>query len=66
MSMYQIPKFPLVAELSDLTNCLNQMGDRPLKLIADKVDKEFNEFEWDTPKWSYVQDNGIIEDKKLL
>ncbi|MDI6791315.1 MAG: hypothetical protein QME81_00380 [bacterium] len=42
------------------------MGERPLKLIADKVYKEFNETEWNIPKWSFAPNNGTIEDKKLL
>lgn len=66
MRKIQTPKFPLIAELNDLSNCLNQMGEKPLKLIAERVYKEFNETEWDTPKWSFEQDNGIIENKKLL
>lgn len=66
MSKIQTPKFPLIAELNDLANCLNQMGERPLKLIANKVYKKFNETEWNVPKWSFAQDDGIIEDKKLL
>jgi len=66
MNKTQTPKFPLAAELHDLAACLNQMGERPLKLIADKVYKRFNESNWNTPKWSFVQKNGIIEDKKLL
>lgn len=66
MRQIQTPKFPLIAELNDLAECLNQMGEKPLKLIAEKAYKKFNEIEWDTPKWSFVQNNGIIEDKKLL
>ena len=66
MSKIQTPKFPLVAELKDLSKCLNRVGERPLKLIADKVYKKFNETEWDVPKWSFASDNGIIQDKKLL
>ena len=66
MRQVQTPKFPLIAELNDLANCLDHLGNRPLKLIAEKVYKKFNEVKWDTPKWSFVQVNGIIEDKKLL
>ena len=66
MSKIQTPKFPLVAELNDLADCLNQMDERPLKLIADKVYKKFNETEWDVPIWFFTSNNGIIEDKKLL
>lgn len=66
MKENQAPRFPLIAELNDLANCLNQLGEKPLKLIAEKVYRKFNEVEWDTPKWSFVQNNGIIEDKKLL
>jgi len=66
MRQVQTPKFPLIAELNDLANCLDRLGNRPLKLIAEKVYRKFNEVKWDTPKWSFVQDNGIIEDKKLL
>ena len=66
MKENQIPRFPLIAELNDLANCLNQLGEKPLKLIAEKVYRKFNEVEWDTPQWSFMQNNGIIEDKKLL
>jgi hypothetical protein len=66
MSKIQTPKFPLVAELNDLANCLNRIGERPLKLIADKVYKKFKETEWDVPKWSFSSSNGILRDKKLL
>lgn len=66
MSKIQTRKFPLVAELNDLANCLNRMGGRPLKLIADKIYKKFNETEWNVPKWSFTSDNGIIQDKKLF
>jgi hypothetical protein len=66
MKENQTPRFPLIAELNDLANCLNQLGEKPLKLIAEKVYRKFNEVEWDTPKWSFVQNNGIIEHKKLL
>ncbi len=66
MSETKTSKFPLIAELNDLTNCLEQMGDRPLKLIADMVCRKFGETEWDKPQWSYVHREGIIEDRKLL
>lgn len=66
MRKIKTPRFPLIAELNDLTNCLNQLGEKPLKLIAEKVCKRFKEVEWDTPKWSCVKNNGVIEDKKLF
>jgi hypothetical protein len=66
MSKIQILDFPLIAELNDLKHCIEKMGERPLKLIADGVYKKYNETEWDTPKWSFIEKNGIIEDKKLL
>lgn len=66
MSKIKTRKFPLIAELNDLADCLSQMGERPLKLIADRVYKKFKETKWNAPKWSFVQTNGIIEDKKLL
>jgi len=66
MKENQAPRFPLIAELNDLANCLNQLGEKPLKLIAEKVYRKSNEVEWDTPKWSFVQNNGIVENKKLL
>lgn len=66
MSKSNPPKFPLVAEMNDIINCLNRLGERPLKLVADKACKEFNETEWNMPKWSFTSANGLIEDKKLL
>jgi hypothetical protein len=66
MDKSQISEFPLIVELNDLSKCLKQMGERPLKLIAERVCKEFGESEWDTPEWSFEQQNGIIEDKKIL
>lgn len=66
MNKVQSPKFPLIAELDDLANCLNQLGERPLKLIADKVYRKFHETKWNAPKWSFAQDNGTIKEKKLL
>jgi len=66
MGKIQTPKFPLIAELNDLTDCISQLGERPLKLIAERAYKKFNESKWNVPKWSFVQGNGIIKDKKLL
>jgi hypothetical protein len=66
MDNAQVPQFPLIAELGDLINCLDRMNEKPLKLIADKVCKEFKETLWDRSKWTFVQDNGIVEEKMLL
>ena len=66
MSNVKTPEFPLVAEFGDLADCLRQMGQRPLKLVANKAQKRLKESEWNSPKWSFVEDNGVIKDKKLL
>jgi hypothetical protein len=66
MDKIKTPKFPLIAELNDLTHGLSKIGERPLKLIANKIYRKFNETKWNAPKWSFVQDNGIMKDKKLL
>ncbi|MDD5772446.1 MAG: hypothetical protein PHX78_03170 [bacterium] len=66
MRKNQKQQFPLIAELNDLTNCLNQMGTKPLKLIANKVYREVKETKWDVPMWSFISNKGIIKDKKLL
>lgn len=66
MSKTYPPKFPLIAKLGDITNCLDRMGESPLKLVAGKVCKKFNESEWNISEWSFKTMNGLIEDKKLL
>jgi hypothetical protein len=58
------PRFPLLAERHDLSKCLTLMGERPLKLVANKLFK--NESLWDEPKWSFTSTKGRVEDKKLL
>jgi len=62
----ETPNFPLLAELSDLTNCLRLMGQKPLKLVAKRVYEQFNESEWDVSKWSFKLSEGTIIDRKLL
>jgi hypothetical protein len=57
-------KFPLMAELDDLVECLTLMGRRPLKLIANELRE--TESRWDKPKWSFVSSKGEIQDIKLL
>ena len=66
MSDLKTPKFPLAAEFSDLKDCLKQMGERPLKLVAEKVQKRLKESPWNVPRWTFAQDDGIITDRKLL
>ncbi|GAH45520.1 unnamed protein product, partial [marine sediment metagenome] len=58
------PKFPLIAELSDLTKCLNLLGQRPLKLIANEFLED--ESQWDKSRWSFSSTGEKIKDKKLL
>ncbi|MFB0525142.1 MAG: hypothetical protein ACETVZ_06340, partial [Phycisphaerae bacterium] len=58
------PRFPLQVELDDLAKCLTLMGQRPLKLVANKIFKD--ESLWDEPQWSFTSRKGKVEDKKLL
>lgn len=52
--------------MNDLDSCLNRMGEKPLKLIAEKVYEQFHEKEWRNSKWSFDEHGGNIESKELL
>jgi len=57
---------PKAASLADLAECLQLLGSRPLKLIADAVQPAFRESFWDDPQWKFSRDADTIADKKLL
>lgn len=59
-----MPNTPLVAELNGLVDCLKLLGQRPLKLLANKFHE--NESMWNTSEWSFVASEGKVIDKKLL
>ena len=56
--------FLRVAEIDDLVSCLNLLGDRPVKLVAN--DFFGDESQWDTIQWSFQVTQGKVTDKKLL
>ena len=60
----EMPKFPLIAELNDLVECLKLLKQNPLKLVANKFYE--NESMWNVSKWSFVSSKGKVMDKKLL
>ena len=57
---------PKAASLADLAECLQLLGARPLKLIADAAQPAFHESLWDHAVWTFSRDGDIIADKKLL
>ncbi len=57
-------KLPLIAELDDLIECLNLMGPKPLKLVANDLWE--TESPWNESKWSFVSSNREVQDRKLF
>ena len=58
--------FPMIIETDDFARCLDSMGAKPLKLIAEHVMPEFGESGWSLPEWSFKEKDGKIIDRKLL
>jgi hypothetical protein len=56
------------AELDKLEQCIEQLGDRPLKLIADErwAQLTFREIPWDNSEWDFFTDNNLIIKPILL
>ena len=66
MEIPEIAATPKAASLADLAECLQLLGPRPLKLIADAVQPAFHESCWHDPQWTFSSDAGTLADKKLL
>lgn len=60
------PARPFFARTGDLEACLDLLGSRPLKLIADAVVPEFAEVEWTDPEWTFRAEDGRVTAKPLL
>ena len=56
------------AELDELKQCIEQLEDRPLKLIADErwEKSHFKEIPWEKSEWGYFTDNNQIVKPVLL
>ncbi len=63
-SELEFSKLPLIAELDDLNDCLNLMGSRPLKLVANELWE--TESTWNETKWSFVSSDRVVQDRKLF
>lgn len=59
---------PYYAEAETLWQCLQLLGDRPLKLIADErlTESRFRETPWDTPEWAFSVENDVITKPVML
>lgn len=57
-------RVPFFAELDKLTECVDLLGHRALKLISDTTYD--NETTWKDSEWSFKKENNKIVDKKLL
>lgn len=62
----EIAASPKAATLADLAECLQLLGSRPLKLVADAVQPAFHESFWNDPLWEFSRDADTVTDKKLL
>lgn len=61
-----ITALPKAASLADLARCLQLLGSRPLKLIADAVQPGLCESLWSSAAWKFSYDNTVVSDKNLL
>ncbi len=66
MGQPQFPPLPKAATLADLDVCLQHLGKRPLKLIAEAVQPAVNESLWRDTLWTFAAAGDAITDKKLL
>lgn len=62
----EITTDPKAASLADLAECIQLLGTRPLKLIAEAAQPAFHESVWHDAVWSFSHDAGAVVDRKLL
>jgi len=62
----QISTAPKAASLASLAECLQLLGARPLKLIAEAAQPAFRESVWSDALWTFSHDANTVVDKKLL
>jgi hypothetical protein len=60
----KLPFQPMVADFGELEACLKILGDRPLKLIADRLYPD--ERRWSARRWSFQRFGGGSLKKDLL
>lgn len=66
MGQPKITPAPKAASLADLSECLQLLGNRPLKLIAETVQPAFRESVWNDALWNFSRNAAAVTDKKLL
>jgi hypothetical protein len=62
----EITAAPKAASLADLVECLQLLGNRPLKLIAEAAQPAFHESVWNDAVWKFSRSADSVADKKLL
>jgi hypothetical protein len=66
LSQPEITAAPKAAALADLAECLQLLGNRPLKLIAETAQIAFHESVWNDSLWKFSRSADTVADKKLL
>lgn len=66
MGQPEIIAAPKAASLADLGECLQLLGNHPLKLIAEAAQPAFHESIWNDAVWKFSRSADSVADKKLL